>query len=97
LTKRFGKLGQQAKVGVGTQLFDVASASDLSRALPAEIERSLLGSLIDSYDFKRGGLIKKTNRVTLGSRILRLISYYMAADDNFEARIVLNSRGAHSP
>ncbi len=50
------------------------------RSNPEPWERHLYGSLIDSYDFKSDGLIKKTVAVRLGSSTLRLVSYYRAAD-----------------
>ena len=42
--------------------------------------RSLVGSLVDSYDFKEGGLIKKTMTVSVGDRQYHLVSYYSLED-----------------
>ena len=39
-----------------------------------------MGSLVDSYEFKDGGLLKKTIKVILGNRQYRLISYYSLED-----------------
>lgn len=44
------------------------------------IEFSLYGSLIDSYDFKERGLVKKTISTSVGNEVYRLISYYSAED-----------------
>ena len=49
-------------------------------ALNKETERSLIGSLIDSYGFKDGGLVKKTVSVTIGGISHHLVSYYTVAD-----------------
>ena len=43
-------------------------------------EKHLYGSLIDSYNFKDNGLVKKTVAVRIGSSSLRLVSYYRASD-----------------
>ncbi|KAG5665626.1 hypothetical protein HG530_005866 [Fusarium avenaceum] len=45
-----------------------------------EIERSLVGSLVDSYDFKPGGLIKKTISITYQGVPHHLVSYYSVED-----------------
>lgn len=39
-------------------------------------ERMLIGSLIDSYDFKREGLVKKTISVKYQDQVYHLVSYY---------------------
>ncbi|KAI5806941.1 Gti1/Pac2 family-domain-containing protein [Geopyxis carbonaria] len=41
-----------------------------------EQERSLIGSLLDSYDFKLEGLVKKTISVKHGGNTFHLVSYY---------------------
>jgi len=56
--------------------FDAPSASSLSK----ETERSLIGSLVDSYGFKEEGLVKKTVSVTVGGVSHHLVSYYTVAD-----------------
>ena len=42
--------------------------------------RSLVGSLADSYEFEEGGLFKKTIKVTVRDRWYRLILYYSLED-----------------
>lgn len=39
-------------------------------------ERMLIGSLIESYDFKREGLVKKTISVKFQDQVYHLVSYY---------------------
>ncbi|KAA8892904.1 Gti1/Pac2 family-domain-containing protein, partial [Sphaerosporella brunnea] len=41
-----------------------------------EEERQLIGSLVDSYDFKKEGLVKKTISVKLNDQVYHLVSYY---------------------
>jgi len=43
-------------------------------------ERSLIGSLIDSYDFKKEGLVKKTISVKVNDQVYHLVSYYTLRD-----------------
>ncbi|KAF3926090.1 hypothetical protein ABW20_dc0110023 [Dactylellina cionopaga] len=48
---------------------------------PGDSDRSLVGSLIDSYDFKTNGLVKKTISIQDESnRQFHLISYYIPQD-----------------
>lgn len=58
--------------------------SERSNALSAinntDLERSLVGSLTDSYDFMDGGLVKKTISITLGDITHHLVAYYTVAD-----------------
>lgn len=51
---------------------------DNEAAAPAE--RSLVGSLVDSYGFKKDGLIKKTMSITVGGQPHHLVSYYRPED-----------------
>jgi hypothetical protein len=51
-----------------------------SNSLTKETERSLIGSLVDSYGFKDEGLVKKTVSVTVGGVSHHLVSYYTVAD-----------------
>lgn len=44
------------------------------------IERSLVGSLVDSYGFKKDGLIKKTMSITFNGQAHHLVSYYRPED-----------------
>jgi Gti1/Pac2 family transcription factor len=46
----------------------------------AEQTRLVYGSLIDSYDFKEGGLVKKTISITYRGVPHHLVSYYTAED-----------------
>ena len=46
----------------------------------AEVERQLIGSLVDSYGFKNDGLVKKTMSVTVGGVTHHLVSYYHVND-----------------
>lgn len=43
-------------------------------------ERALIGSLVDSYDFKEGGLIKKTISVSFSGITHHMVSYYSVDD-----------------
>lgn len=47
---------------------------------PTEVERQLIGSLIDSYGFKPDGLVKKTMSVTVQGVTHHLVSYYSVHD-----------------
>lgn len=47
---------------------------------PSEVERQLIGSLIDSYGFKSDGLVKKTMSVTVQGVTHHLVSYYNVHD-----------------
>ncbi|CAG7979944.1 unnamed protein product [Penicillium salamii] len=46
----------------------------------AELERGMVGSLLDSYDFKDSGLVKKTMSVTVSGVTHHLVSYYSMHD-----------------
>jgi hypothetical protein len=56
--------------------FDSVNSNSFSN----ETERSLIGSLVDSYGFKEGGLVKKTVSVTVRGVSYHLVSYYTIAD-----------------
>jgi hypothetical protein len=45
-----------------------------------ELQRSIVGSLIDLYHFKIGGLVKKANSVFISGMAYRLVSYYTVDD-----------------
>ncbi|KAI9882740.1 MAG: hypothetical protein M1823_005509 [Watsoniomyces obsoletus] len=45
-----------------------------------EMERSLIGSLVDSYGFREGGLVKKTMSVHVNGVHHHLVSYYKVED-----------------
>lgn len=46
----------------------------------SELERALVGSLVDSYGFKDSGLVKKTMSVTVLDVTHHLVSYYSVED-----------------
>lgn len=52
----------------------------LEDASSAPVERSLVGSLVDSYGFKKDGLIKKTMSIIVGGQPHHLVSYYKPDD-----------------
>lgn len=43
-------------------------------------ERNLIGSLTDTYKFRKGGLVKKTISIHLNGSIQHMISYYTRSD-----------------
>ncbi|KAG6007929.1 hypothetical protein E4U43_000235 [Claviceps pusilla] len=45
-----------------------------------DTERALIGSLVDSYPFKKNGLIKKTISITLQGIPHHMVSYYTVSD-----------------
>jgi hypothetical protein len=61
---------------VAASTFDSPSSGSLSK----ETERSLIGSLVDSYGFRDEGLVKKTVSVTVRGVSHHLVSYYTVAD-----------------
>lgn len=50
------------------------------RTPQSEVERALVGSLVDSYGFKDSGLVKKTMSVTVSGVTHHLVSYYSVED-----------------
>lgn len=44
------------------------------------IERSLVGSLVDSYPFRAGGLVKKTMSISINGTSHHMVSYYKMDD-----------------
>lgn len=46
----------------------------------SDVERALVGSLVDSYGFKDSGLVKKTMSVSVGGVTHHLVSYYAVQD-----------------
>lgn len=54
-------------------IFDFANSN-------SETDRSLIGSLGDSYGFKEDGLVKKAISVTVGGASYHLVAYYTVAD-----------------
>ncbi|KAI1046291.1 hypothetical protein LB505_008502 [Fusarium chuoi] len=49
-------------------------------SVPSDDERHLVGSLVDSYDFKEQGLVKKTISITYQGVPHHLVSYYNVED-----------------
>jgi hypothetical protein len=74
----------KAQEPFGTGSYGAAAATSYldssSNSLSKETERSLIGSLVDSYGFKEEGLVKKTVSVTVGGISHHLVSYYTVAD-----------------
>ncbi|KAI6251477.1 Global transcription regulator sge1 [Erysiphe necator] len=68
--------GYNPAVAVANSTFETPNSNSLSK----ETERSLIGSLVDSYGFKEEGLVKKTVSVTVGNISHHLVSYYTVAD-----------------
>ncbi|PQE23297.1 gti1 pac2 family protein [Rutstroemia sp. NJR-2017a BBW] len=58
----------------------ISSLQSNSGTLNKETESSLIGSLVDSYAFKKDGLVKKTVTVTVEGASYHLVSYYTVAD-----------------
>ncbi|KAL7419986.1 Global transcription regulator sge1 [Cryptotrichosporon argae] len=50
------------------------------RSIDRQTERTLVGSLTNSYNFKPGGLVKKTMSVTVNGFNQHLVSYYTVDD-----------------
>ncbi|KAG9659498.1 hypothetical protein KCU95_g19745, partial [Aureobasidium melanogenum] len=63
-----------------------ANPSDPKSAAPGttdsekEVERQLIGSLVDSYGFRPNGLVKKTMSISLNGVSHHLVSYYTVED-----------------
>ena len=74
----------KAQEPFGASSYGAAAANSYldssSNSLSKETERSLIGSLVDSYGFKEEGLVKKTVSVTVGGISHHLVSYYTVAD-----------------
>ena len=51
-----------------------------------DIERTLVGSLVDSYDFKESGLLKKTMTVIVNNVQHHLVSYYSLDDAKYHLK-----------
>ncbi|KAF5027476.1 hypothetical protein F66182_401 [Fusarium sp. NRRL 66182] len=59
-----------------------------------DAERALVGSLVDSYDFKAGGLLKKTISITYQGVPHHLVSYY-SLEDVKSGRLITPSNHHH--
>ncbi|KAF9387295.1 hypothetical protein CPB97_002695 [Podila verticillata] len=63
-----------------------SSSSDTESALEKNKERALVGSLTNSYRFKKNGLVKKTMSIVVNGVSQHLISYY-SKDDVLAGRL----------
>lgn len=63
-----------------------AAAQATGGSTGSDLERQVYGSLIDSYEFKEGGLMKKTISINYRGAPHRLVSYY-TADDVINGRL----------
>ncbi|KAK0711149.1 Gti1/Pac2 family-domain-containing protein [Lasiosphaeris hirsuta] len=57
-----------------------SSMSSPNPAAQSEIDRTLIGSLVDSYAFKEDGLIKKTISIQYNEITHHMVSYYRMSD-----------------
>ncbi|KAI9741950.1 MAG: hypothetical protein M1834_000339 [Cirrosporium novae-zelandiae] len=64
----------------GTPATPTYAQQNQDGGLDKETERSLIGSLVDSYQFKDGGLVKKTMSVNVNGVHHHLVSYYKMED-----------------
>ena len=55
----------------------------LEESVDKDANRGLLGSLVDSYEFKENGLLKKTMTVVINNVQHHLVSYYSLEDAKF--------------
>lgn len=63
------------------------SSNNSSQEARKNAERALVGSLVDSYAFKEGGLVKKTISISYRGVPHHLVSYY-TVDDVLEGRLI---------
>ncbi|KAJ5985013.1 hypothetical protein N7499_008733 [Penicillium canescens] len=66
--------------GQGYSPTSSTSGQFADRPHQSEVERALVGSLVDSYGFKDSGLVKKTMSVTVMGVTHHLVSYYSVED-----------------
>lgn len=71
---------RQDSNGQGYSPTGSASGPFADRPAQSEMERALVGSLVDSYGFKDSGLVKKTMSVTVSGVTHHLVSYYSVED-----------------
>ena len=57
-----------------------SNADPIAQENDREMERQLIGSLVDSYGFRHDGLVKKTMSVTVNGVMHHLVSYYRVDD-----------------
>ena len=70
---------------------NIANYASTSMDMGKDTERSLIGSLTDSYEFKSGGLVKKTISITHRGVPHHLVSYY-SVEDVMAGRLITPSR-----
>ncbi|EPQ53059.1 hypothetical protein GLOTRDRAFT_63670 [Gloeophyllum trabeum ATCC 11539] len=77
-----GHNGQYGAQGMGPDLAPLSRPKGEPRTISLDKyrERTLLGSLTNSYKFKPDGLMKKTFSLTIGGVSQHLISYYRVSD-----------------
>ncbi|KAF9153093.1 hypothetical protein DFQ26_000673 [Actinomortierella ambigua] len=63
-----------------------SSSSDVESAIEKNKERALVGSLTNSYRFKKNGLVKKTMSIVVNGVSQHLISYY-SKDDVLQGKL----------
>ncbi|KAJ9150661.1 Gti1/Pac2 family protein [Pleurostoma richardsiae] len=75
-------IGKPEGSGPGTRTVNgtAPAGADGPLAYHKEIDRSLIGSLVDSYAFKEDGLVKKTVSVRWNGIPHHLVAYYTVAD-----------------
>lgn len=74
--KKALKSDRPRRGGVRYAPYEGAGHGRAAAAQPHEQDRDLVGALVDSYDFKPGGLIKKTLSVRIGGKPHHLVAYY---------------------
>ena len=69
-------------------IFPPDSPTESSKEESPEVDanRGLVGSLVDSYEFKENGLLKKTMTVTVNNVMHHLVSYYSLEDAKFKLK-----------
>ncbi|KAI9826813.1 MAG: hypothetical protein M1832_005751 [Thelocarpon impressellum] len=82
-TKRTSKPGEpypRPQLEDGSPTSPTPPSFRAGETVDRETERSLIGSLVDSYGFKDDGLVKKTMSVTVNGVHHHLVSYYKVED-----------------
>jgi len=78
--KRVQRPGEPYPRPDGTPVSPTTPGARSDSGLDREGERALIGSLVDSYGFKEGGLVKKTMSVQVHGIHHHLVSYYNIED-----------------
>ncbi|KAI0382764.1 Gti1/Pac2 family-domain-containing protein [Hypomontagnella monticulosa] len=79
-TSRPSSNGSYSTAALMTAVGNPATGIDNANANRNDTERALVGSLIDSYQFKQDGLVKKTISVTYQGIQHHMVSYYKLDD-----------------